>query len=241
MTTAVADHVLGDLCAALERDAAAEEALITLTPRLSDEQILWAWEVLTPVGTLRWRVRSALAHEALQRVGHRADRAGRGTAAVQQLALTLGLTPSQLMRLAQIHEVVAHDLIGPAALAVLPEMNWYEEALAAPDPATALAYAIDQVTSGQLYRPADLRRDVQKVVAARGRSGPAVLPSDQVRLRVRRRDGSLWPAAEAVQFDLGDVAAITVETPQGRMVLTVDRQGHIVATGPSAEDAVPPE
>jgi hypothetical protein len=239
MTAAIGDHVLGELCAALDRDTAVEDALIAVAPRLSDEQILWAWDILTPVAALRWRVRGALAHEALQRVRCRAEE-GRGTAAVQQLALTLGLTPSQLMRLAQIHEVVAHDLIGPAALAVLPEMNWYEEALAAPDPAAALAYAIDQVTSGRLYRPADLRRDVQKVVAARGRPVPAPT-SGQVCLRVRRRDGSLWPAAEAVRFDLVAVAAITVETPQGRMVLTVDRQGHIVATGPSPEDAVPPE
>jgi hypothetical protein len=239
MTEAIGDHVLGDLFAALERDAAVEGALIALTPRLSDEQILWAWEFLTPSAALRWRVRCALVHEALQRVAHRAEREGRGTAAVQQLATMLGLTPAQLGRLAQIHEVVAHSTVGPAALAVLPEMRWYEEALAAPDPATALAYAADQVASGRLYCPTDFRRDVQKVVAARGRPMPAVPSFGQVRLRVRRRDGSLWPAAEAVLFDLVDVAAIMVETPQGRMVLTLDRQGHIVIEGQPQADNLP--
>jgi hypothetical protein len=80
---------------------------------------------------------------------------------------------------------------------------------------------------------------VQKVVAARGRPMPAVPSFGQVRLRVRRRDGSLWPAAEAVLFDLVDVAAIMVETPQGRMVLTLDRQGHIVIEGQPQADNFP--
>ena len=154
--------------------------------------------------------------------------AGHGTAALQQLATTLGLAPAQLVRLAQIQDVLTHSLVGPAALAVLPEMVWYEEALAAPEPATALAHALDQVAAGRLYRPSDFRRDVQKVVAAQGRPGPPASPLPQVRLRVRRRDGSLWPAAEAVQFDVGEVATITVETPQGRLVVRLDRQGHVV-------------
>ena len=153
---------------------------------------------------------------------------GRGTAAVQQLATTLGLVPAQLVRLAQIQDVLTHSPVGPAALAVLPEMVWYEEAQAAPEPARALAYALDQVTAGRLYRPSDFRRDVQKVVAARGRPAPTPPPDGQVHLRVRRRDGSLWPAAEAVAFDVGDVAAITVETPQGRLVVRLDCQGHLV-------------
>jgi hypothetical protein len=46
-------HALGALCAALERDTAAEDALLAVVPRLSDEQILWAWEVLMPVAALR--------------------------------------------------------------------------------------------------------------------------------------------------------------------------------------------
>jgi len=50
-----------------------------------------------------------------------------------------------------------------------------------------------------------------------------------VRLRVTRRDGSRWPAAEAVAFDLADIAAIEVETPWGRAVLAIDGQGHIDA------------
>jgi hypothetical protein len=49
----------------------------------------------------------------------------------------------------------------------------------------------------------------------------------------------LWPAAEAVLFDLVDVAAIMVETPQGRMVLTLDRQGHIVIEGQPQADNLP--
>ena len=227
MTTAIGDQVLGALCAALERDSAAEDALLAVVPRLSDEQILWVWEVLMPLAALRWRVRCALAHEALQRVEGRAA-AGHETAALQQLATTLGLAPAHLVRLAQIQDVLSHSPVGPAALAVLPEIVWYEEALAAPDPATALAYALDQVTAGRLYRPSDFRRDVQKVVAARGRSGPPAPHPPQVRLRVQRRDGSLWPAAQAVAFDLGDVATITVETPQGRLVARLDRQGHVV-------------
>jgi len=40
-----------------------------------------------PVATLRWRVRSALAHEAVQRVVGRAEREGRGNAALQQLQM----------------------------------------------------------------------------------------------------------------------------------------------------------
>jgi hypothetical protein len=34
MTVAVGDHVLDELCAALERDTAAEDALIAVVPRL---------------------------------------------------------------------------------------------------------------------------------------------------------------------------------------------------------------
>jgi len=48
-------------------------------------------------------------------------------------------------------------------------MNWYDEAFSAPDPAAALDYAADQVTSGRAYSPKDFRRDVQKVAAARVR------------------------------------------------------------------------
>jgi len=112
---------------------------------------------------------------------------------------------------------------------VLPEMVWYDEALAAPDPAAALGYAADQVTAGRPYRPTDFRRDVRKVAAARGQPARERPPSPQVRLRVTRRDGSRWPAAEAVAFDLVDIAAIEVETPWGRAVLALDGQGHIDA------------
>jgi len=108
-------------------------------------------------------------------------------------------------------------------------MAWYDEALAAPDPAAALDYAADQVTAGRTYSPADLRRDVRKVAAARGGPVRARPPSPQVRLRVTRRDGSRWPAAEAMAFDLVDIAAIEVETPWGRAVLAIDGQGHINA------------
>jgi len=83
------DLVLGDIFAALDRDAAAEGQLIAIAPRLSDEQILRAWAYLAHDDATRWRARSALAHEALRRVVGRAERDGRGTAAVQQLAATL--------------------------------------------------------------------------------------------------------------------------------------------------------
>jgi len=103
-----------------------------------------------------------------------------------------------------------------------------DEALAAPDPAAALDYAADQVTAGRTYSPADLRRDVRTVAAARGGPVRERPPSPQVRLRVTRRDGSRWPAAEAVAFDLVDIAAIEVETPWGRAVLAID--GHAASS-----------
>ncbi len=207
------DRVLGAIFAALDRDAAAEGQLIAIAPRLSDEQILRAWAYLGHDDALRWRARSALAHETLQRVVGRSERDGRGTAAVQQLAATLGVEPGRVYRLAQIHAVVEGGGVGAALIEVLPEMAWYDEALAAPDPAAALDYAADQVTAGRTYSPADLRRDVRKVAAARGGPVRARPPSPQVRLRVTRRDGSRWPAAEAMAFDLVDIAAIEVETP----------------------------
>ena len=223
------DRVLGAIFAALDRDAAAEGQLIAIAPRLSDEQILRAWAYLGHDDALRWRARSALAHETLQRVVGRSERDGRGTAAVQQLAATLGVEPGRVYRLAQIHAVVEGGGVGAALIEVLPEMAWYDEALAAPDPAAALDYAADQVTAGRTYSPADLRRDVRKVAAARGGPVRARPPSPQVRLRVTRRDGSRWPAAEAMAFDLVDIAAIEVETPWGRAVLAIDGQGHINA------------
>ncbi len=223
------DQVLGAIFAAMDRDAAAEGQLIAIVPRLSDEQILRAWAYLAPYDALRWRARSALAHEALGRVVRRAERTGRGTSAVQQLASTLGVDPQRVSRLAQIHEMVQSSGVGADLIEVLPEMIWYDEALAAPDPAAALDYAADQVTSGRAYSPKDFRRDVQKVAAARGHPVRERPPSPQVRLRITRRDGSHWPAADAVAFDLVDIAAITVETPWGRAVLALDGQGHLSA------------
>jgi len=222
------DRVLGDIFAAMDRDAAAEGQLIKIAPLLSDEQILRAWAYLAHDDALRWRARGALAHEALRRVVDRSGRTGRGTAAVQQLAATLGVEPGRVYRLAQIHAVVEGDGVGADLVEVLPEMVWYEEALVAPDPVAALVYAADQVTAGRPYSPTDFRRDVRKVTAARGRPVRERPPSPQVRLRVTRRDGSHWPA-EAVAFDLVDSAAITVETPWGRAVLAMDGQGHISA------------
>jgi len=223
------DRVLGDLVAALDRDAAAEGQLIAIAPLLSDEQILRAWAYLAHDDALRWRARGALAHEALQRVVGRAERDGRGTTAVRQLAAELGIEPGRVYHLAQIHAVVAGDGVDATIVEVLPEMAWYDEALAAPDPAAALGYAADQVSAGRPYSPADFRRDVRKVAVARGGPARERPPSPQVRLRVTRRDGSRWPAAEAVAFDLVDVAAIEVETPWGRAVLAIDGQGHISA------------
>ncbi len=223
------DRVLGDIFAAMDRDAAAEGQLIKIAPLLSDEQILRAWSYLAHDDALRWRARGALAHEALRRVVDRSGRTGRGTATVQQLAATLGVEPGRVYRLAQIHAVVEGDGVGADLVEVLPEMVWYEEALVAPDPVAALVYAADQVTAGRPYSPTDFRRDVRKVTAARGRPVRERPPSPQVRLRVTRRDGSHWPAADAVAFDLVDIAAITVETPWGRAVLAMDGQGHISA------------
>jgi len=77
------DRVLGDIFAALDRDAAAEGQLIALAPLLSDEQILRAWAYLAHDEARRWRARGALAHEALRRVVGRAERDGRGTAKVR--------------------------------------------------------------------------------------------------------------------------------------------------------------
>ncbi len=57
------DRVLGDIFAALDRDAAAEGQLIAIAPQLSDEQILRAWAYLAHDDALRWHARSALAHE----------------------------------------------------------------------------------------------------------------------------------------------------------------------------------
>jgi len=223
------DRVLGDIFAALDRDAAAERQLIALTPLLSDEQILRAWAYLAHDEASRWRARGALAHEALHRVVGRAERDGRGTAAVRQLAAELGIEPGRVYRLAQIHGVIEGGTLDAGIVEVLPEMVWYDEALAAPDPAAALGYAADQVTAGRPYRPTDFRRDVRKVAAARGQPARERPPSPQVRLRVTRRDGSHWPAAEAVAFDLVDIAAIEVETPWGRAALAIDGQGHIDA------------
>jgi len=223
------DQVLGDIFAAMDRDAAAEGRLIAIAPLLSDEQILRAWAYLAHDDVTRWRARGALAHEALRRVVGRSGRTGRGTAAVQQLAATLGVEPGRVYHLAQIHAVVEGGGVGADLIEVLPEMAWYDEALAAPDPAAALGYAADQVTAGRPYSPTDFRRDVRKVTAARGRPVRERPPSPQVRLRVTRRDGSHWPAADAVAFDLVDIAAITVETPWGRAVLAMDGQGHISA------------
>ena len=70
---------------------------------------------------------------------------------------------------------------------------------------------------------------MRKVAVARGQPARERPPSPQVRLRVTRRDGSHWPAAEAVAFDLVDIAAIEVETPWGRAALAIDRQGHVDA------------
>jgi len=223
------DRVLGDIFAALDRDAAAEGQLIAIAPLLSDEQILRAWAYLAHDDALRWRARGALAHEALHRVVGRAERDGRGTAEVRQLAATLGIEPGRVYRLAQIHTMVDGGGVDAGIIEALPEMVWYDEALAAPDPAAALGYAADQVTAGRPYSPTDFRRDVRKVAATRGRPVRERPPSSQVRLRVTRRDGSHWPAADAVAFDLVDIAAIEVETPWGRAVLALDGQGHIDA------------
>jgi len=146
----------------------------------------------------------------------------------------LGIAPERVYHLAQIHAVVeggdgGGDGVDATIVEVLPEMAWYDEALAAPDPAAALGYAADQVSAGRPYSPADFRRDVRKVAVARGGPARERPPSPQVRLRVTRRDGSRWPAAEAVAFDLVDIAAIEVETPWGRAVLAIDGQGHISA------------
>ncbi len=223
------DRVLGDIFAAMDRDAAAEGQLIAIAPRLSDEQILRAWAYLAHDEASRWRARGALAHEALQRVVGRAERDGRGTAAVRQLAAELGIEAGRVSRLAQIHGVIEGGALDAGIVEVLPEMVWYDEALAAPDPAAALGYAADQVTAGRPYSPADFRRDVRKVAVARGQPARERPPSPQVRLRVTRRDGSHWPAAEAMAFDLVDIAVIEVETPWGRAVLAIDGQGHINA------------
>jgi len=223
------DRVLGNIFAALDRDVAAEGQLIAIAPRLSDEQILRAWAYLAHDDALRWRARGALAHEALQRVVGRSERDGRGTAAVQQLAATLGVEPGRVYRLAQIHTMVEGGGVDAGIIEALPKMVWYDEALAAPDPTAALGYAADQVTAGRPYSPTDFRRDVRKVAAAKGRPVRERPPSPQVRLRVTRRDGSHWPAADAVAFDLVDIAAIEVETPWGRVVLAIDGQGHIDA------------
>jgi len=110
------DRVLGDLFAALDRDAAAEGQLIAIAPQLSDEQILRAWAYLAHDDALRWRARSALAHEALQRVVGRAECDGRGTAAVRQLAAELGIEPGRVYRLAQIHGVIEGGTRMPLAL-----------------------------------------------------------------------------------------------------------------------------
>jgi len=214
---------------ALDRDAAAERQLIAITPRLSDEQILRAWAYLAHDEASRWRARGALAHEALQRVVGRAERDGRGTAAVRQLAAALGIEVGRVYRLAQIHGVIEGGALVAGIVEVLPEMVWYDEALAAPDPAAALGYAADQVTAGRPYSPMDFRRDVRKVAAACGQPAREQPPSPQVRLRVTRRDGSHWPAGDAVMFDLVDIAAIEVETPWGRVALAIDGQGHIDA------------
>ncbi len=172
MSEEIWDRVLGDIFAALDRDAAAEGQLIAIAPRLSDEQILGAWAYLAHDDATRWRARSALAHEALRRVVGRSERDGRGTAAVQQLAATLGVEPGRVYRLAQIHAVVEGGGVGADLIEVLPEMAWYDEALSAPDPAAALGYAADQLTSGRPYSPMDFRRDVRKVAAsAAGRCG----------------------------------------------------------------------
>jgi len=167
------DWVLGDIFAALDRDAAAEGQLIAIAPQLSDEQILRAWAYLAHDDALRWRARSALAHEALQRVVGRSGRDGRGTAAVRQLAAALGIAPGRVYRLAQIHGVIEGGALDAGIVEVLPEMAWYDEALAAPDPTAALGYAADQVTAGRPYSLADFRRDVRKVAAAKGRPAGA--------------------------------------------------------------------
>ncbi len=141
------DRVLGDIFAALDRDAAAERQLIALTPLLSDEQILRAWAYLAHDEASRWRARGALAHEALHRVVGRAERDGRGTAAVRQLAAELGIEPGRVHRLAQIHGVIEGGALDAGIVEVLPEMVWYDEALAAPDPAAALGYATPPIRS----------------------------------------------------------------------------------------------
>ncbi len=153
-------RVLGASFAALDRDAAAEGQLIAIAPRLSDEQILRAWAYLGHDDALRWRARSALAQEAPQRVVGRSERDGQGTAVVQRLAATLGVEPGRVYRLAQIHAVVEGGGVGTDLIEVLPEMAWYDEALAAPDPAAALGYAVFGATASRRtslsYFPAPL-------------------------------------------------------------------------------------
>jgi len=166
----------------------------------------------------------------------RAQRDGRVTAAVQQLAGLLSIEPRRVYRLAQIHDMVEAVGVGADTIEILPEQTWYEEALAAPDPAAALVYAVEQVTSGRTYNTKDFRRDVQRVAAAKGRPLPERPPQPQVRLRVNRRDGSHWPAADAVAFDLGDVAAVEIETPWGMAILAIDGQGRIVVDVRSGEE-----
>jgi hypothetical protein len=161
------DRVLGDIFAAMDRDAAAEGQLIALTPRLSDEQILRAWAYLAHDEASRWRARGALAHEALQRVVGRAERDGRGTAAVRQLAAELGIEPGRVYRLAQIHGVIEGGALDAGIVEVLPEMVWYDEALAAPDPAAALGYA----RRSSHRRPA-LQSSGLPARRAEGRGGP---------------------------------------------------------------------
>lgn len=229
MSEASRDLALGEIFAAMDRDAAAEAQLVDIAPHLSDDQILLAWEHLNAHDAIRWRARGALVHEALRRVVGRAERDGRVTAAVQQLAGALRVEPRRVYRLAQIHEMVLSHGVGADTMEILPEQTWYEEALAAPDPAVALSYAVEQVTSGRTYNTKDFRRDVQRVAAAKGRPLPERPPVPQVRLRVNRRDGSHWPAGDAVAFDLGDIAAIEVETPWGMAVLAIDAAGRIVA------------
>jgi hypothetical protein len=228
--------VLGEIFAQLDRDAAAEAALVDLAPQLSDEEILWVWERLSRYDAIRWRARAALVREALRRVEGRAQRDGRVTAAVQQLAGMLAIEPRRVYRLAQIHDMVEAVGVGADTMEVLPEQSWYEEALAAPDPAVALGYAVEQVTSGRTYNTKDFRRDVQRVAAAKGRPLPDRPPVPQVRLRANRRDGSHWPSGDAVAFDLGDIAAIEVETPWGMAVLAIDGQGRIVADVQQGEE-----
>jgi len=45
--------------------------------------------------------------------------------------------------------VIEGGALDAGIVEVLPEMVWYDEALAAPDPVAALGYAADQVTAGR--------------------------------------------------------------------------------------------